>query len=80
MKEIISDLKEEYEVLDAIVSGLDEKEWNIKTPFLIGLQKIQSATWHIMIMPPCFRQLMPRRSKNIQQICSPALQTMTNCI
>ena len=33
MKEIVRDLKEEYEALDTIVSGLDEKDWYIKTPF-----------------------------------------------
>jgi hypothetical protein len=55
MKEIIRDLKEEYDALDAIVSGLDEKECILKHRFLIGPQKIQSVTWYIMIMPPCFR-------------------------
>jgi uncharacterized protein (TIGR03084 family) len=33
MKKICKDLEDEYEALDAIVSGLDEAGWEIKTPF-----------------------------------------------
>jgi len=80
MKEIISDLKEEYEVLDAIVSGLDEKEWNIKTPFFNWTAKDTISHLAYYDNAAMLSATDAKAFENIQQICSPALQTMTNCI